>query len=84
MKNQNVGPVPIPFFISSKNLVTINARIQLKQEAIDDAVPFVEGKKSSATIIHGIGPKPRENMVIKRQRDRRGSHPMSVTSCPSS
>eukprot|EP00090_Calanus_glacialis_P039698 TRINITY_DN69131_c0_g1_i1.p2 TRINITY_DN69131_c0_g1~~TRINITY_DN69131_c0_g1_i1.p2 ORF type:complete len:131 (-),score=38.71 TRINITY_DN69131_c0_g1_i1:58-450(-) len=59
-----------------KNLVTRNAKIQLKETAKDDAKLLTSGEKSSDIINHGIGPNPIEKAKIKRDMEATGSIPI--------
>ena len=52
-----------------KNLVTRNAKIQLKETAKDDVKLLTSGEKSSDIINHGIGPNPIEKAKIKRDME---------------
>ena len=56
-----------------KNLVTRNARVQLKVVDKEEAMDFTSGENSSDIISQGIGPKPIEKTDTNTDKDVTGS-----------
>lgn len=80
--NQNVQCSPIQSISFPKENVTINTSVQLAHTAILLAAPFTLDANNSPIIIHGNGPKPRENITMNTATHIKGSQPMFGTSSP--
>lgn len=84
LKIQNVAAMPIPSTKSPNVFVTMNVRVQLRETAKAAATLLIDAEKISAIIIHGRGPKPRENVIMKSVTLRSGSQPILATDSGSS
>uniref|UniRef100_A0A2M4DFJ7 Putative secreted protein n=1 Tax=Anopheles darlingi TaxID=43151 RepID=A0A2M4DFJ7_ANODA len=79
-KNQKVQSEPSSSCMIPNDLVTRNTKVQLNMTASADARLLISGAHSSPIIIHGIGPKPSEKLMINSTTEASGSHPMFDTS----